>query len=150
MELTRILIVDDHEIFRKGIRSLLESSSGLMVCGEAASGLESVEKAKELQPDVVIMDISMQGISGLDATRLIRTEVPKSKVVILSQHDAPQMLSAAIKVGASAFVTKSQAGQHLLRAIESVMTGQPFDWRPAETHQRANALEDSPKRNTTE
>ncbi|HLW99325.1 MAG TPA: response regulator transcription factor [Candidatus Acidoferrales bacterium] len=150
MELTRILIVDDHELFRKGIRSLLESSPGLMVCGEAASGLESVEKAKDLQPDVVLMDISMQGISGLDATRLIRTEVPKSKVVILSQHDGPQMVSAAIKVGASAFVTKSQAGQHLLRAIESVMTGQPFDWRPVETHQGANAKEHSPTRKTTE
>ena len=79
-----------------------------------------------MQPDVVLMDISMAGMSGLEATRLVRTEVPRCKVIILSQHDSPQILSAAIKVGASAYVTKSQVAQELLSAIESVMKGQPF------------------------
>jgi DNA-binding NarL/FixJ family response regulator len=122
----RVLIVDDHEIFRRGTRSLLESSREMAVCGEAASGQEAIEKAKELQPDVILMDISMIGMSGLEATRLVRTEVPKSKVIILSQHDSDQISSAAIKVGASAYVTKSQVAQELLSAIESVVKGQPF------------------------
>ncbi len=123
----------------------MSAAPGLMVCGEAASGLEAVEKAKEFSPDVVIMDISMQGISGLDATRLIRTEVPQSKIIILSQHDSPQMLSTAIKVGASAFVTKSQAARSLLLAIDAVMKGQPFDWRPEGTSQETELLKDEPK-----
>jgi two-component system invasion response regulator UvrY len=122
----RVLIVDDHEIFRRGTRSLLESSPAMAVCGEAASGEEALKRAKEAQPDVVLMDISMVGMSGLEATRLVRIEVPKCKVIILSQHDSPQISSAAIKVGASAYVTKSQVAQELLSAIESVMKGQPF------------------------
>ena len=139
---TRILIVDDHEIFRRGIRSLLEASPDIVICGEASSGLEALEKAKEFRPDVVLMDISMQGITGLDATRLIRSEVPNSKIIILSQHDSLQMQSAATKMGASAFVTKSQAARSLIQAIDAVIKGQPYDWRNEDPIRKPRASTD--------
>lgn len=128
MKPARILIVDDHEIFRKGLRSLLSACSEFEVCGEAANGLEAVERTKELHPDVVLMDISMPQIDGLQATRIIRKEVPASRVLILSQHDSPIMLSAAHKSGASAYVTKSQVSRFLLAALEGVVQGKDFSW----------------------
>jgi DNA-binding NarL/FixJ family response regulator len=124
----KVLIVDDHELFKRGVRSLLESRPEIEVCGDAADGLEAAEKARQLQPDIVLMDISMPKMDGLQATRLIRREVPHSKIVVLSQHDSPQMMNEALKAGASAFVTKSQTSPSLLAAIETVAQGKPFDW----------------------
>jgi DNA-binding NarL/FixJ family response regulator len=122
----RVLIVDDHAGFRKAIRRFLESNPNVSVCGEAANGLQAIEMARELQPDVILMDITMDGLNGLDATRVIRSELPKAKVVILSQHDSPHMFAAAMKAGANAYVTKSQATLCLFPAIEAVMKGEAF------------------------
>jgi DNA-binding NarL/FixJ family response regulator len=106
----KILIVDDHEIFRKGLRSVLASRPELEICDEATNGLEAIEKAKEIRPDVILMDISMPYLDGLQATRKILNENPAARVLLLSQHDSPYLLAAALKAGASAYVTKSQVG----------------------------------------
>lgn len=128
MDRTRILIVDDHEIFRRGLRSLLESRGEFDIVGEAINGLEAIDKAKELRPDIIVMDVSMPQMDGLEAARLIRNDRPGAKIVILSQHDSAQMLSAALEAGASAYVTKSQVARSLFGALEAVLLGRPFSW----------------------
>jgi DNA-binding NarL/FixJ family response regulator len=138
---TRLLIVDDHEIFRKGLRSLVESSADLEICGEAANGMEAVEAARKLLPDVIVMDISMPYMNGLDATRQIRKEVPQSRVLVLSQHDSYHMFTAAVEAGASGYVTKSQVAHYLLVALEAVAAGQSFPWSDNESVTRPNGPE---------
>jgi DNA-binding NarL/FixJ family response regulator len=124
----RILIVDDHEIFRRGLRSLLETRPEFEILGEAADGLQAVEKAKELQPDIIIMDVSMPQLDGLQATRLIRKKLPNTKILILSQHDTSHMLAAASEAGANGYVTKSQVSRCLLSALDAVAHGRSFNW----------------------
>jgi DNA-binding NarL/FixJ family response regulator len=118
----RILIADDHEIFRRGLRSLLESHLKWEVCGEATDGQEAVERVKELNPDVVVLDITMPRMNGLEAAQVIRTEAPRSKMVILSQHEPSLMRQAALSAGASAYVTKSEVSRELLVAIEIMIS----------------------------
>jgi DNA-binding NarL/FixJ family response regulator len=115
----RILIADDHEVFRRGLRSLLEMRSDWQICGEADNGLDVVKKARELKPDVIVLDISMPELSGLEATRTIRSELAHSEVVIVSQHDSPNMLRAALDAGAHCYVTKGQVSRDLLAAVEA-------------------------------
>lgn|SRR5215469_12428719 len=116
----RIVIADDHEIFRRGLRSLLESHSHWQVCGEAANGQEAIEKVRELKPDVVVLDVTMPHVNGLEAAREIRRIVPESKVVILSQHEPALMKQSALAAGAGAYVTKSEVSRELMIAIEAM------------------------------
>jgi DNA-binding NarL/FixJ family response regulator len=116
----RILIVDDHEIFRRGLRSLLESRSDWEVCGEATDGQDAVDMAKQLQPDVVVLDITMPRLNGLDAAALLRKEVPGAKIVILSQHQPALMKQVALTAGADAYVTKSEVSRELMAAIDGL------------------------------
>ena len=117
----RILIADDHEIVRQGIRSLFDVRTDWEICGEAVDGLDAVEKSKHLKPDIVLLDVSMPHLNGLDAARLIRKEVPQSKILIVSQHDPSYMVQRAMEVGAQGYVAKSDLSRHLLTAVEKVI-----------------------------
>jgi PAS domain S-box-containing protein len=119
----RILLVDDQEPIRRGLRTLLESRSDWSICGEAADGAEAVAKARELRPDVILMDLSMPRMNGLDATRIIRREVPESKVVIVSQNDPTVVRRQARDLDAAAYVAKADLSQALLPTIESLVDG---------------------------
>jgi PAS domain S-box-containing protein len=120
MSSLRILIVDDHETVRRGIRALLSTRPDWVVCGEAADGLEAVEKAKSLRPDVVLMDISMPRMDGVEATRIIRQEVPESKVIIVSQNDRDEVSRQAAEIDAGGYVDKADLARDLLPAVESL------------------------------
>ena len=113
----RILIVDDHEFVRRGVRTLLQSK-GWTICGEARDGRDAVEKAEQLKPDVIVMDISMPKLNGLEATREVLRILPKTEVLLLSQHDSPAMRKEALNAGAQAYIAKSSASRDLIAAIE--------------------------------
>ena len=131
--------------------SLLASQNGFEVCGEAVDGREGVEKAKQLKPDVVVMDVSMPNLNGLEATRLIRDTLPRTEVLILSQHEAPEMIKQAFRAGARGYVLKSSIADQLERAVEVVSRGDTFvadapnsgshHVDPQEVLQRSAALE---------
>jgi PAS domain S-box-containing protein len=122
----RVLVVDDHEVVRRGVRSLIQSHSNYEVCGEAVDGQDALEKAQELNPDVIVMDVSMPRLNGLEATHLIRAALPDSEILILSQHDSPEMVRQAFKAGARGYVVKSSIARDLLAALECVGRRQPF------------------------
>jgi DNA-binding NarL/FixJ family response regulator len=118
MGLFRVLIADDHEVVRRGVRVLLNSISGWQVCGEAVDGQDAIEKTKELRPDVVLMDINMPKVNGLEARGVIRKQFPESEVLVLSQHEPSQMMTQALKAGARGYVSKSNIAHGLIIAIE--------------------------------
>jgi DNA-binding NarL/FixJ family response regulator len=115
-----LVIADDHTIFRQGVRSLLESGGLAEIVGEAGDGNEALAKARELAPDVVIMDIGMPGMNGLEATRLITQEIPDVKVVILTTHASDNYFFEALSSGASGYVLKEAAFTDLQMALEAV------------------------------
>ena len=122
MSAVRILIVDDHDVMRGGLRSLLESRPGWEVCGEAANSNDAVKQAKELRPDVIVLDISMPGANGLEAVPLIRKETPGAEVLILSRYEEREMRLKALEAGARGYVTKSQGlARELLAAIDGIV-----------------------------
>src|SRR5271163_2974415 len=95
-----ILIADDNEMVRRGVRAILSSETTWQVCGEAIDGTDALMKARELRPDVILLDISMPGINGLEAARLLHQEVPTAKIIVISQHDPTQLLPRVIESGA--------------------------------------------------
>lgn len=122
----RVLVVDDHEVVRRGVISLLHDQLECEVCGEAADGQEAVEKAAALKPDVVIMDVSMPGLNGLNAARIIRSTAPSCEILVLSQHDAPEMVRQAFKAGARGYVVKSSLAKDLSNAVNKVARHECF------------------------
>jgi len=122
----KILVVDDHAIMRDGIRALLGLHDDIEIVGEASEGNEAIEKAEELAPDVVVMDIAMPGMDGLEATRRITKKNPKVKVLVLSQHDNREYILSAIKAGVVGYVPKRALGSELVSAIRAVHQGDSY------------------------
>jgi DNA-binding NarL/FixJ family response regulator len=122
----RIFVADDHELVRRGIRGILRTRPGWKVVGEAANGREAVERTSKLKPDVVIVDISMPDLDGLQATRRIREAVPTTEVVVLTMHESDQMVRRVLDAGAHGYVLKSDLATHLIRAVNNVSEGKLF------------------------
>ena len=126
METLRLLVADDHEIVRKGLRSIIEQQPGWQVAGEAKDGRETVAKAKELKPDVVVVDISMPSLNGLEATRQMLKDDAKTKILILTMHDTDPLIREVLDAGARGFVLKSDASRDLVTAVDAVRRNKTF------------------------
>jgi DNA-binding NarL/FixJ family response regulator len=122
----RVLLVDDHEVARRGLRSVLAGNPDLEIVGESADGEEAVKKAADLRPDIILLDISLPGISGIDAARSVHKLSPETRVIFVSQHDSVRIAKDAMSFGASGYVVKSDAGRDLLPAINAVQEGRTF------------------------
>jgi DNA-binding NarL/FixJ family response regulator len=126
MSALRILIVDDHEVTRRGVRALLENHPGWEVCGEASDGREAVACAAQLKPDLVLLDIAMPNLNGIEATRRILSAAPQTRVLILTMHDAEELVRQVLVAGASGFLLKTDAGGDLVAAVEALQEGRTF------------------------
>jgi DNA-binding NarL/FixJ family response regulator len=122
----RILIADDHELFRHGVRALLQSHPGWEICGEASTGREAVAQAKQLTPDIVILDIGMPDLDGAEAARRIRKESANTEVLMLSMHYSDQLIREIVEAGATGYVLKSDSDDDLLIAVEALARHKPF------------------------
>ena len=123
---TTIVLADDHPIVRQGLKTLLAGHSGWEVIGEASDGMEAVDKADSLRPDVMILDVTMPRMNGLEACRLIRQKTPGMEILFVTQHDSPQMMREALEAGARGYVVKSNAARDLLEAVEAVSQHRVF------------------------
>jgi DNA-binding NarL/FixJ family response regulator len=122
----RILIVDDFVLFRQLVRSILVGNSKLQIVGEASDGLEAVQKALELTPDLILMDIGLPSLNGIEAARQILKLVPESKILFLSQESSAEVMQEALSLGACGYVVKVNAGIELIPAIDAVLSGKTF------------------------
>jgi DNA-binding NarL/FixJ family response regulator len=126
MNSVAILVVDDHELIRRGIRDIIQTHDGWQIVGEADNGRDAVQMAASTCPDIVVMDISMPGLNGLDATRQIVRARPETQVLVLSMHDSERLIRDVLSSGARGYILKSDAGRDLLMATESLLAGKPF------------------------
>jgi len=126
MSTLKILIADDHDIVRKGLRMLIEEHPGWQICGEARSGREAVEKAIQSTPDVMVIDVSMPDLNGLEATRQIRKACPKTEVLVITHHDSDEMAAEVLDAGARGYVLKSDSDKDLVHAVETLSQHKPF------------------------
>jgi len=121
---TRVLLADDHSLFREGMCSILNAQPDFEVIGEASDGLEALVKARELMPDLILMDINMPGVDGLEATRRIKQELPSVTIVMLTVRDEDEKLFQAIKSGAQGYVLKSIRSWDLVNLLRGAMEGE--------------------------
>ena len=140
----RVLIADDHILLRAGLRALLNSAADFEVIGEASDGTEALNRAKELQPDVVLMDMSMPGCGGIEATRLIREALPDVNVLILTVHEDKSLLQEALRVGASGYILKRALESELINAIKAAARGDLYV-HPAMTRALLDNADDPPE-----
>jgi two-component system, NarL family, response regulator NreC len=118
----RILIADDNQLVRRGIAGLLAHQDGIEVCGEASDATDVVRKAVELRPDLILLDVSMPGKSGLEAARLLKSKLPEVKILIITQHDPNQILSRSLELGAAGCIDKGRLPIDLLPAVRGLKT----------------------------
>ncbi len=126
MKKIRVLLVDDHAILREGIKSLLGNQDNIEVVAEATNGREAIPRVAQFSPDVVIMDISMPLMDGLEATRQIKRTCPDTKILVLTMHDDEEYFFQLLRAGASGYVTKQSASRELISAIEATYKGESF------------------------
>ena len=122
----RILIVDDHPMVTEGIQAILETYDDISVVGTIGNGQEAVNRVNELQPDVILLDLNMPGLSGLNATEMILEERPDTRILILSMHDSPEYISTALSHGARGYILKDVPTEEIRTAIDTVMAGQEY------------------------
>lgn len=127
MEATvRVLVADDHEIVREGIRTLIQAQPGWQVTAEASNGRQAVEKAKEVKPDVTVLDIGMPVLNGLEATRQIVKNDPRAKILVLTVHESDTLIQDVLEAGARGYILKSDAGRDLVTAVNAVRSNKVF------------------------
>ena len=126
MKKIRVVIADDHTIVRKGLCSLLEGEGQIEVVGEAENGREAMKKVEQLMPDVVLLDITMPGLNGLETTRQLKKRFPKLKILILTMHDNEEYIFETLRAGASGYLVKRTAPEELIQAIQAVHRGDSF------------------------
>jgi DNA-binding NarL/FixJ family response regulator len=122
----RVLVVDDYEPFRRFINSVLAKRPALQIVGEASDGLEAVRRAEELKPDLILLDIGLPSLNGIDVARQVRKLAPESKIIFVSQESSPDVMQVALNLGAWGYVVKAQAGSDLLAAVDAVLLGNHF------------------------
>jgi len=122
----RIFLADDHSLVRRGVRTLLGVRSDWQVCGEASDGRETLEKVNELKPDLLILDLNMPELNGLEVTRRVRKTCPQVEVLVLTVQDSEQVMRQVLEAGARGYILKSDAGSQLLTAVEAVRRHRPF------------------------
>ena len=124
--MARILIADDHAMMRKGLRAVIEAHPGWSVCAESCTGLEALEQATQEKPDMVVLDVSMPGLNGLEAAYRISKSMPKVRILLFTMHRSSQFLKDVAKAGAHGYVCKSSEEQILTEAMETVLRGETF------------------------
>ncbi|MCX6034445.1 MAG: response regulator transcription factor, partial [Chloroflexi bacterium] len=126
MKKIRLMLVDDHEVVRVGLKTFLQTQEEFDVVAEASDGEEAISRAMEMNPDVILMDITMPGVDGLEATRRLRVLCPKSLILALTVHDDKQYFMQMLAAGASGYITKQAAGDDLIAAIHTIFAGNVF------------------------
>jgi len=122
----RVLIADDHQVVRDGLSAILQTKDDIVVVGEARDGMEAVEKARQLQPDVILMDISMPRMNGVEATRVLKEQVPHSKIVVLTMYEEEEYIFDLVKTGVAGYLLKNSDSALIVKAIRAAAKGESF------------------------
>jgi DNA-binding NarL/FixJ family response regulator len=126
MKALRIMVADDHDLMRRGIKGMLQTRAGWEVCGEAHTGREAVTMARELKPDIAVLDISMPELNGVDAAKRIRKESPNTEILILSMHYTDQLIRDILEAGIRGYIVKTDSDRDLMIAVETLANHKPF------------------------
>jgi DNA-binding NarL/FixJ family response regulator len=148
IEPVRLLVADDHEIVRRGIRSLLEAQPGWTVTAEASDGREAVEKAKEIRPDVTVLDISMPSLNGLEAARQMIKNDARAKILILTMHESDPLIREVLDAGARGYVLKSDASRDLVTAVNAIRSNKTYFTAKVAQVVLDGYLDKKPRKNT--